>query len=75
MMYPIFVYIASSYLNIKNLPLLPYHYKIQVYYSSPFLLVAGIIIISLSKKYKIGLVFISIGIFWLSTIICEIFTK
>lgn len=73
--YPIMVYFLSFYFRLNNLPELPFHGYLQVYFSSPILIISGSILIFYLKKVLIGGISLICGLVWFFTLLSEIITK
>ncbi len=72
--YPILYYYFSTYSNISFLPKIPKQGFIQVYFSSPVLIILGIYKL-FDKSKTIGFISITIGVVWLLAIINELIMK
>ena len=75
MMYPIVVYYLKSFRLINFLPLLPKHIFVQVFLSSPILILVGLLLYFKFKNKIFGVLFFVIGILWLIGILYEFFSK
>ena len=74
LLYPIVSYIAISVFHfLEYLPEIPYQVYVQVFFSSPILLMIGIYLIKKYKSYNrvIGIVLSSIAIVWFFLLLIE----
>jgi hypothetical protein len=69
MIYSIMVY------YFKSLPSLPKHEYIKVFFSSPLLLISGLLLFFRFEHKVSGFIFLIIGLFWLGVMFYEIYTK
>lgn len=75
MLYPIIVYYAKTFRLLSSLPLLPKHLFIQVFLSSPILILVGLLLF-LKYQHKIaGVIFFMVGILWLVGVLYDFFSK
>ncbi|WET04369.1 hypothetical protein [Flavobacterium sp. YJ01] len=74
-LYPIVIYVVENYLIFGSLPLLPYHYYIQVWLCSPLLILFGLLEVFEFKRKIFGMSIVIIGITWFLIILFEIYGK
>ncbi len=75
LLYPIIVYVGKTYINLKNLPLIPYHYYIQVWLSFPLLILLGLVEFFKFKRKVFGISIAFIGFLWFLAVFLEIYSK
>jgi hypothetical protein len=73
--YPVLVYYLKSLQIVNLLPLLPKQIFIQVFVSSPLLILVWLLLFFKFKHKIFGIFFFVTGIFWLIGIFYELFLK
>lgn len=75
LLYPILVYVAHTYFRIVDLPLIPYHYQIQVFFSFPLLIIFGLFEFFKLKRKALGICLFLIGVCWFLAMLYELYYK
>ena len=75
MAYPIIVYYVKTFRLSSSLPLLPKHLFVQVFLSSPILILLGLLLFFKFQHKIAGAIFFIVGILWMIEILYDFFAK